>query len=230
MLSYGRLDPIVYPGVVSQHVHQIQGANAIQSTYSQDTIRNQSTCTTLQVQDDLSNYWSPAMYAYDGASNFSLMLSKFNVYYWQNTNSYDANNKAGSDTRVPFPEGLTMLAGNAMARSVNLSDPASSAAIFQCVRSDGNSPYSHDFRDFQRAGVNCDLSLRSTVDFPSCWDGVADNSDLVSLLLIPNKTTILIASTVPCRLSCQPSLLSISPKRSHAPRLRMVLPCAGFPF
>lgn len=61
MISYGRLDPIVSPGQVSAHVHQISGANAIQATYDYDTLRRQSTCTSVIVQDDLSNYWTPAM-------------------------------------------------------------------------------------------------------------------------------------------------------------------------
>jgi len=122
------------------------------------------------------------MYHYDGASNYSLMISGFHVYYQFTTFSYDANNAAGSNTRVAFPAGLTMLAGNMYQRSVNSSDPFSTAAIFQCLRSSGNSPYSHDMRDFQKDGLgNCDQSLRTTISFPSCWDGKtqANTTDFV---------------------------------------------------
>lgn len=181
MLSYGRLDPIISPGQVSAHVHQIQGANAMSATYDYNTLRSQSTCTTLQVQDDLSNYWAPALYHYDGVGNYSLMLAKFNIYYQFLTYSYDASNPKGSSKRYPFPEGLTMLAGDLFQRSINHSDPVSTASNFQCQRASGGSPYSHDIRDFQRSGANCDQLLRGTTTFPSCWDGVADNSDRVSV-------------------------------------------------
>lgn len=188
MISYGRLDPIISPGQVSSHVHQISGANAMQATYDYDTLRQQSTCTSVVVQDDLSNYWTPALYHYDGASNFTLMLARFSIYYEFNTFSYDANNASGSDTRVAFPEGLVMLAGDMYQRKINASDPKSTAGVYQCQRSSGDSPYSHDIRDFQKSGKNCDASLRATIDFPSCWDGVADNSDLVSAALLISYT------------------------------------------
>lgn len=180
MLSYGRLDPIVSPGAVSSHVHQFQGANAMSASYDYDTLRHDSTCTTLDVQDDLSNYWAPALYHYDGEGNFSLMLSGFHVYYNFVTYSYDANNPAGSSKRYPFPKGLTMLAGDMMQRQINDSDQASTASLFNCQLKAGNGPYSHDIRDFQRDGMLCDDSLRGTTRFPSCWDGDADNADLVS--------------------------------------------------
>lgn len=179
MLSYGRLDPIVSPGAVSSHVHMIQGANAFGSTFDYNTIRNKSTCSTIQVQDDLSNYWAPAMYSYNG-STFSLMLAKFFVYYQFNTYSYDPDNIYGTSRRYPFPEGLKMLAGSTNQRSLNYSSLASLANRFQCVRNNGSSPYSYDMRDFQIPGAApCDY-LRATTTFPSCWDGITDTNDLVS--------------------------------------------------
>lgn len=60
-LSYGRLDSIVNPGEVSTHVHVFHGASALGSTYDYDDIRARSKCTTVPVQDDLSNYWVPAL-------------------------------------------------------------------------------------------------------------------------------------------------------------------------
>lgn len=120
------------------------------------------------------------MYQYDGKGNFQLVLAVFQIYYKFNTYSYDANNVNGSSKRYAFPPGMTMLAGNMMSRYVNQSDPRSFAAIHQCVRANGNSPYSHDWRTFQDEGQNCDEAIRTTVEFPSCWDGVANNSDLVS--------------------------------------------------
>lgn len=177
-IAYGRIDPIISPGVVSEHVHMFQGANAVAPVYDYDTIRKESTCSSIGVQEDLSNYWSPAMYSYDG-STYTLMKTRFSIYYQFSSLSYDPNNAQGSTQRYAFPAGLVMLAGNMYQRSVNYSDPFSTAAIFQCQRNEGDSPYSHDYRDFQKSGVNCDGELRATVDFPSCWDGVVNNYDLV---------------------------------------------------
>lgn len=182
MLSYGRLDPIISPGAVSTHVHQIQGANGMAASYDYNTLRSESTCTTLEVQEDLSNYWAPAMYHYDGASNYTLMLANFHVYYQMATFSYDPNNSSGSAQRYPFPPGMKMIGGNFYQRSINYSDPQSVASYFQCLNSNGSSPYSHDIRDFQIANGGCD-QLRATVTMPSCWDGVDDNSDLVGRIL-----------------------------------------------
>jgi len=110
------------------------------------------------------------MYHYDGVSNYTLMLARFSIYYMFNTYSYDANNASGSDTRVAFPEGLVMLAGDMYQRKINGSDPTSTAGVYQCQRNSGNSPYSHDIRDFQKSGMNCDASLRATIDFPCKLD------------------------------------------------------------
>lgn len=182
MFSYGRLDPLLAPGEVSLHVHQIQGANAMSATYDYDTIRSESTCSTIAVHEDLSNYWAPALYHYDGLGNYSLMLSNFHVYYQFFTKSYDPSNSSGSLQHYPFPEGLTMLAGDLYQQTINESDPTSTASVFQCQRNPPeDSPYSHDMRDFQRSGIKCDNSLRATTRFPSCSDGVANNSDFVSV-------------------------------------------------
>lgn len=172
MLSYGRLDPIIAPGEVSAHVHMFQGANAVQTTYDYDTIREESTCSTIIVQEDMSNYWTPAMYYWDGKDNFTLIRGDFHIYYLNDHKSYDPNSSNGIDNRTAFPEGLEMVAGNMYSRYTNWSDPTTYAAEFQCQRSDLDSPYSKDMRDFQKSGQNCDDSLRMTVDFPSCWDGV----------------------------------------------------------
>lgn len=160
------------------------GSGALQATYDHDTIQRESTCSPVQVQQDFSNYCAPAMYYHDGKRSFELMLAVFQVYYKFDTFSYDANNASGSSKRYAFPPGLTMLAGDMYSRQINWTDVSTYAAIFQCQRSSGDSPDSHDYRDFQRQGQQCDDALRVTVDFPSCWDGVADNSDRVCLMLL----------------------------------------------
>jgi hypothetical protein len=229
MISYGRLDPILSPGAVSAHVHQISGANAMQASYDYDTLRRESTCSSVVVQEDLSNYWAPAMYHYDGASNYSLMLARFSVYYLFDTMSYSATNKSGVDQRVAFPEGLVMLAGDMYKRNAS-----NAVTAFQCQRASGNSPYSPDMRDFQKSGLNCDQSLRATINMPSCWDGVADNTDLVRIYspqVRSSKLTISDSCCLPImgRLPCLPPTSS----NAHRPRVllaRAILPVRCRPY
>lgn len=156
------------------------------------------------------------------------MLARFSIYYKFDTFSYDANNASGSDTRVAFPEGLTILAGDMYQREINASDPKSTAGVYQCQRSSGDSPYSHDIRDFQKSGTNCDASLRATIDFPSCWDGVEDNSDLVSpaFFVVSVPELIRIVSRRLSNLGCLPR---ISSSCFHAYGSRILLASPAFP-
>lgn len=85
ILVTARMDPIVQPGAVSSHVHNVVGGNKFKSTYNADDLMT-SSCTTMPVMADLSNYWAPAMYYIDwslGSSSprFTHLASGFNIYY-----------------------------------------------------------------------------------------------------------------------------------------------------
>ena len=60
-----RLDPLVSPGIIgSPHTHQIVGGNSFNATMvplSHD-LAAQSTCTSCTFSEDLSNYWTAALY------------------------------------------------------------------------------------------------------------------------------------------------------------------------
>ena len=56
-----RLDPVYSPGVApSQHLHQIVGGNAFNTTMT-GNIGEEASCTTCTFSDDFSNYWTPVM-------------------------------------------------------------------------------------------------------------------------------------------------------------------------
>ena len=64
-LTIQRLDPIVNPGMApSVHLHHIVGGNAFNATMKGD-IGEQATCTTCQMAEDFSNYWTAVMYFKD---------------------------------------------------------------------------------------------------------------------------------------------------------------------
>jgi hypothetical protein len=52
-----RLDPLVKPGGIASHLHTVLGGNHWSDTYSYEN-QISSTCTTMPVSVDKSNYWS----------------------------------------------------------------------------------------------------------------------------------------------------------------------------
>lgn len=61
-LTVQRLDPVVQPGSnPSAHVHHIVGGNAFNATMEGD-VAARATCTTCEMSEDFSNYWTAALY------------------------------------------------------------------------------------------------------------------------------------------------------------------------
>ena len=61
-LTVQRLDPAVQPGQnPSAHVHHIVGGNAFNVTMTGD-VSERATCTTCQMAEDFSNYWTAQLY------------------------------------------------------------------------------------------------------------------------------------------------------------------------
>jgi hypothetical protein len=61
-LTFQRLDPAGQPGSLpSSHVHHIVGGNAFNATMDGD-VGARATCTTCQMADDFSNYWTATLY------------------------------------------------------------------------------------------------------------------------------------------------------------------------
>ena len=64
-LTFQRLDPAAQPGALpSSHVHHIVGGNAFNATMLGD-VAERATCTTCQMSEDLSNYWTATLYFKD---------------------------------------------------------------------------------------------------------------------------------------------------------------------
>lgn len=61
-LTFQRLDPAAQPGAFpSAHVHHIVGGNAFNATMNGD-VGERATCTTCQMAEDFSNYWTATLY------------------------------------------------------------------------------------------------------------------------------------------------------------------------
>lgn len=77
-----RLDPIISPGIVSQHLHTITGSNMFAPTYDNPTYTT-CTCPTSEVPKDCSNYWSlPVMQNLANGSFVSIPLTEVRSYYF----------------------------------------------------------------------------------------------------------------------------------------------------
>ncbi|KAJ7042817.1 hypothetical protein C8F04DRAFT_55106 [Mycena alexandri] len=61
ILTTQRLDPVVSPGSVSTHAHSVLGGSNFNFNTSTTALRN-SSCTSIPIPEDKSNYWFPQLY------------------------------------------------------------------------------------------------------------------------------------------------------------------------
>ncbi|KAK5070639.1 hypothetical protein LTR64_000314 [Lithohypha guttulata] len=170
-----RVDPIVAPGNISGHVHQIMGGNGFD--FEMDFADTQaSTCTSCTVHGDFSNYWTPVLYYQhqDGTFEKVNQLGGGLVYYLQRSGP-------NKDKLQAFPEGFRMISGDPFKRSSG-NDFASQAISYACL--DYSGPAKPETPGFPT--YNCPSGLRSQVFFPSCWDGKnLDSADHKSHMSFP---------------------------------------------
>jgi hypothetical protein len=107
-----RLDPIVSPNGVAQHMHSIIGGSAFSAAYNYpDLIK--SSCSSFPISVDKSNYWHPKPYwINNNGSSFTPLPIQDRVYYIREQNS-------PNEAIQPFPEGLRMIVGNPNTKSGN---------------------------------------------------------------------------------------------------------------
>jgi len=81
-LTIQRSDPIVQPGVASQHVHSIIGGNAFQRVMGpmDATKANGTTCNKAL---DHSNYWVPQLYHQRDDKMWEMVEFRGSAVYYQ---------------------------------------------------------------------------------------------------------------------------------------------------
>lgn len=196
-LVTGRMDPIVNPGVASNHVHTIQGGNNFKLTMS-DTDALDSNCTSSRIKNDKSNYWTPSLYFVDPKTGSieAVELFYMNVYYFF---------EATTDKITAFKPGHRMVVGSPGLRTppatggravLDLADGVPQPIQWTCPRSNSNTPlYPVNSDGLHGVGIqdpnnggsgvgfsdkNCDgyaSPLRAEVHFPSCWNPAAGLTD-----------------------------------------------------
>ncbi|KAL8778640.1 MAG: hypothetical protein Q9213_007330 [Squamulea squamosa] len=156
-----RLDPLINPGGVSGHVHSVVGGNAFSATMDFGTTQS-SSCTSVDIIPDKSNYWMPNLYFHKNGK-FTLVPErspKHKIYY-----KYGDGGRPGAD-RSEFPKNFRMMAGNANLRSDDgsMGSPGSQLEWF-ChgpqLKTTG----------IPKGFTSCPDGLAVAMRFPSCWSG-----------------------------------------------------------
>lgn len=171
-----RLDPIVSPGTIAGHVHNIGGGSNFGMSSNFDTLR-QSSCTTCLVKQDMSNYWSPMLYyRYPDGRFVSVPNRKHSLTVYYKHRNHPITNL------TPFPKGFRMIAGNTNLRAYENTE-ASNNILYNCYDANDNMSGNGTF-GFPPA--KCADGIRIDISFPSCWDGVnLDSADHRSHVAYP---------------------------------------------
>ena len=166
--SVQRIDPILAPGKISQHVHQVFGANKLSSDMSYESLQ-QSDCSTVGSADfqgngqDHSVYWHPALFmeTKDGSGYIRVPTNGHKLYYLD----IGTGNKAEP---FEFPHGFRMLAGDPFLRG-----PASNTDITLWKCSTGGSYNVGESGGFPTGVSTCSdyPYFYGSVEFPHCWNG-----------------------------------------------------------
>lgn len=166
-----RCDPIMYPGVPSEHLHTIMGGDAFDLTLDYDKTQT-SNCTTCGVTKDLSNYWVPTLYfrAENGSFINVEQVGGINVYYQERM---DWTDYCAGKKLEPFPKGFRMIAGDRLRRRWSPASLDQQAIEYVCLLTHGEvGP--PPFAGFPNR--SCPNGLQIRIRFPSCWDGIKVDS------------------------------------------------------
>ncbi|TPX11941.1 uncharacterized protein E0L32_007439 [Thyridium curvatum] len=190
-----RLDPLVNPGIVgSPHVHQIVGGNSFTANMdpaAHDLVKN-STCTSCTFAEDFSNYWTAVLYfrarngTYKRVPQFPNVGLRgdggITVYYIP---PYD-----GKTNVTAFKPGFRMLVGDAALKSGKDQQRQLCHRCLGAGYDQGGAPCTSAVDTKELPKGFCKGGIRTTITFPTCWDGVnTDSPDHKSHVAYPAKGT-----------------------------------------
>ncbi|KAJ5737675.1 uncharacterized protein N7483_002800 [Penicillium malachiteum] len=192
-----RLDPIIDPGQLSSHVHSVHGGGNFGMDSDMQILR-ESNCTSCGVLQDMSAYWTPALYFMhtNGTAQVVTEVGGMLAYYLL----YGENIQA-------FPNNFRMVAGDPFQRNFTwpIPDPPKSswsgaqvsqealrqkAIGFNCLNYNEAAEGSlmrHYMPSKEYLDENCVDGLRLELMFPSCWNGEdVDSPDHKSHVAYPD--------------------------------------------
>ncbi|KID78291.1 hypothetical protein MBR_02739, partial [Metarhizium brunneum ARSEF 3297] len=184
-LTFYRGDPIIFPGVISPHVHAIVGGTRFSLNLTNEQA-SQAKATTCDKHLDKSNYWQPQLYHQRRDGKFELVeMQGTAAYYIDRACDYapgKQNCKNAPHAKAP-PKGLRMVVGDPTlrpgdTRTYNKSNPEQRAISHVCLGADGGETPHLPAKPCPR--------MRAETFFPSCWDGKnLDSRDHKSHMAFP---------------------------------------------
>ena len=157
-MSFARIDPALFPGQESPHLHSFDGGNGVAAEMSFETTQT-STCTTARIKPDKSLYWRPTLFWNGNNTGFYKVPEKFLKIYYK---FGDGNDRANV---TEFPEDFMMMAGDPFKRAEG-DNPGN--AKWACL---GEGYSRIDSLGFPKGFTSCKEGLTSEITFPSCWSG-----------------------------------------------------------
>ncbi|KAH6618581.1 hypothetical protein C7974DRAFT_32691 [Boeremia exigua] len=159
-MSYQRLDPALFPGTESPHLHSFDGGNALAASSNFDGQMG-STCTTARIKPDKSLYWRPTLFWNGNNTGFYRVPEQAAKIYYK-------FGESGAWANVTeFPEDFNMIAGDPFKRS----DGDNPAGVrWACHQPDGRDDKIFT-NGFPTGFQSCNYGFASEVTFPSCWNG-----------------------------------------------------------
>ncbi|KAI1267990.1 hypothetical protein F5Y18DRAFT_424300 [Xylariaceae sp. FL1019] len=176
-LTIQRLDPVVEPGKTpSSHVHHIVGGNAFNATMEGD-VGARGTCTTCEMAEDFSNYWTAVMYfkhptngsyhrvpVKNNAALAAGTSGGITVYYTQYDFSID---NLKNQYITAFPAGFRMTVGSPTTST--LAEANQHVGLrYNCLKT--TIDRGMEMVDFPT--TPCQGGIFAVHHFPACWDGV----------------------------------------------------------
>lgn len=165
-----RMDPIVQPGEIAGHVHNVFGASNFRSVLNSPEDQMKAACTTAPTTVDMSNYWSPTLYFMHANNTYEPIPSGARTYYFGTKEK---------DYITPFPRGMRIVSGTAMSR--DLTDIRTNFFDSDCKLHgqgvDGGIRTGKFLPNGTNAPGGCDM-VRNMIFFPSCgWANQSLDSD-----------------------------------------------------
>jgi hypothetical protein len=157
-MSFARLDPALFPGQESPHLHSFDGGNGLAADMTFETTQA-STCTTARVKSDNSLYWRPTLFWNGNNTGYYKVPEKFLKIYYK---FGDGDERANV---TEFPENFAMMAGDPFKRAEG-DNPGN--AKWACL---GEGYSRIDSLGFPKGFTSCKEGLTSEITFPSCWNG-----------------------------------------------------------
>jgi hypothetical protein len=150
-----RIDPIIAPGSVGGHVHNVYGASNFRTELNTFAESQNAECVSYSLQDDKSNYWAPMLYHIRPDGKYEPVTGGMARMYY----------KINGDDVQPFPEGMRMITGRATDR--NIWDERVKGLEFECSQGGNEFSLNGWLPNGTSVPGGCD-KLYLGISFPSC--------------------------------------------------------------